>query len=626
MMSKLYVGNLPNDVTEDSIRDLFMGHQMNPSTVLVKRGGYAFVDVELNEIDNAIGALNGFQFMGNNIKVEPSVGGGAANKNMLETRVRVSGVPVNYHPDELDQLLASAGEVSSSERYETKDGVTQVVQVMYATGEGASEAVERLNGHNLEGGHNLRVERLADRKPRNNQRNPQTGGRGMMGGHGGPMSNRHLIEFPLSILVQSEMVGAIIGRQGATIRTITQQSRARVDVHRRDNAGAAEKKITIFGNPENCTSACKRILEVQQGEIENTNRGGEICLKILADNNLIGRIIGKQGATIKKIMEDSNTRITVSSVNDIHANGDRTITVKGTIDDMANAQSAISAKLRSSFESDVQNMGPQSAAMFPGLHPMAMMSTGGMMGRDGGMGSRGGNYMGHPSSPQWGPAGPAFPPPYSFNGGAHHYGDYHSGLQEIAYLYIPHYSVGAIIGSRGSQIRKIISFSGASVKIANQESEESALNYGSETEPVPVRKVTIVGSPEAQWKAQFLIFEKIKEEFRPPNLCEEVRLTVELLVPSSQVGRLIGRNGQNVRDLQRQTGAVVKLPSQSSPSTSQEEEEETVVHITGMFLAVQSAQRRIRAMMASYQASSQQPPMPYTSGRRSGSPRTTNMQ
>lgn len=80
-------------------------------------------------------------------------------------------------------------------------------------------------------------------------------------------------DFPLRLLVQSEMVGAIIGRQGQTIRTITQQSRARVDVHRKDNVGSLEKAITIYGNPENCTNACKRILDVMQQEANNTNKG-----------------------------------------------------------------------------------------------------------------------------------------------------------------------------------------------------------------------------------------------------------------------------------------------------------------------------------------------------------------
>lgn len=103
----------------------------------------------------------------------------------------------------------------------------------------------------------------------------------------------------------------------------------------------------------------------------------DICLKILAHNNLIGRIIGKGGNTIKRIMQDTETKITVSSINDINSfNLERIITVKGTIDSMSAAEAQISAKLRQSYENDLQAMAPQTM-MFPGLHPMAMMATAG---------------------------------------------------------------------------------------------------------------------------------------------------------------------------------------------------------------------------------------------------------
>ncbi len=51
------------------------------------------------------------------------------------------------------------------------------------------------------------------------------------------------ISVPLSsrILVPNEMVGAIIGKDGATIRLITQLTKARVDVHRRESLGTTEK-------------------------------------------------------------------------------------------------------------------------------------------------------------------------------------------------------------------------------------------------------------------------------------------------------------------------------------------------------------------------------------------------
>lgn len=245
----------------------------------------------------------------------------------------------------------------------------------------------------------------------------------------------------------------------------------------------------------------------------------EICLKILAHNNLIGRIIGKSGNTIKRIMQETETKITVSSINDINSfNLERIITVKGAIDSMSKAENQISSKLRQSYENDLQAMAPQSI-MFPGLHPMAMMSTGNGMGfpsRSAGGGAASGTSM-YP--------GPAFsmyqPPPVA---GAP---PSHTDVQETTYLYIPNSAVGAIIGTKGSHIRNIIRFSGASVKIAPLEVDKPP-------EQQNERKVTIVGSPEAQWKAQYLIFEKMREEGFFSGT-DEVRLTVEIMVASSQV-------------------------------------------------------------------------------------------
>lgn len=129
-----------------------------------------------------------------------------------------------------------------------------------------NRAAGGLNGVEFEGG-KLHAESLDKQKRVARGRPGQYGGLPSGGGPG------RQTDFPLRLLVQSDMVGAIIGRQGSTIRQITQQSRARVDVHRKDNVGSLEKAITIYGNPDNCTNACKRILEVMQQEAFNTNKG-----------------------------------------------------------------------------------------------------------------------------------------------------------------------------------------------------------------------------------------------------------------------------------------------------------------------------------------------------------------
>lgn len=157
-------------------------------------------------------------------------------------------------------------------------------------------------------------------------------------------------------------------------------------------------------------------------------------------------------------------------------------------------------------------------------------------------------------------------------------------LKESVFLYIPNSAVGAIIGTGGSTIRDMISSSGASIKVAQPEKDEP-LDRQAE------RKVTILGSPEAQWKAQFMIFKKVSYEgFSGP---QEARLRVEIFVPSNQVGRIIGKGGQTVRELQRMTHAIIKLPEESQNSSA----EETPVHIIGDFYSTQAAQRQIRALV-----------------------------
>ncbi|CAN7997995.1 unnamed protein product, partial [Ixodes pacificus] len=172
----------------------------------------------------------------------------------------------------------------------------------------------------------------------------------------------------------------------------------------------------------------------------------EVPLKILAHNNLIGRIIGKSGNTIKRIMEQTDTKITVSSLHDASTlNLERVITVKGKPEGVCRAEQLISAKLRQSYESDLAALAPQTL-MFPGLHPMTMMST-------------------YPP-----PGPPMRPQPHQHHQPMHHPQQPHQNARggyypELVYLYIPNVAVGAVIGTGGSSIRDMIMLSGASIKV-----------------------------------------------------------------------------------------------------------------------------------------------------------------
>lgn len=516
-------------------------------------------------------------------------------------KIHVTNISVTVNWDEIQKLFGSYGRVVHIEKdLSGKQEETFGAYVTYENPEQAHSAVTKLNGFEVQG-YLLKAEYSMDRGP--GSRSPRGGGRGnpksmpYSGNQGSPLRGS---DFPLRILVLSDMVGAIIGRSGGTIRQITQQSRARVDVHRKENSGAFDKDemysvqvITIYGNPENCSLACQKILEVMQQEANNINRG-EVPLKILAHNNLIGRIIGKSGNTIKRIMEGTDTKITVSSsIHDVNSfSFERVITIKGKLENICKAEQMISSKLRQSYENDLAAMAP-SAMMFPGLHPMNVFST---------------INQGYPPN-RTGGGPPPPPPPYGMYGNPQlPYNApmmYSPGapppnmepLKETVHLYIPNSAVGAIIGTGGSTIRDMINSSGASIKVA-QTNKDEPIDRQAE------RKVTIIGNPDAQWKAQYMIFKKVSfETYAGP---QESRLKVEIFVPSNQVGRIIGKGGQTVRELQRQTHAIIKLPEESDSSDS----EETPVHIIGDFYSTQAAQRQIRQLVNRSQLTNLRRPPP----------------
>ncbi|KAM6388884.1 insulin-like growth factor 2 mRNA-binding protein 2 isoform 4-T4 [Pluvialis apricaria] len=353
-----------------------------------------------------------------------------------------------------------------------------------------------------------------------------------------------------------------------------------VDIHRKENAGAAEKPITIHATPEGCSEACRMILDIMQKEADETKSAEEIPLKILAHNSLVGRLIGKEGRNLKKIEQDTGTKITISPLQDLTIyNPERTITVKGSTEACSNAEVEIMKKLREAYENDVVAVNQQ-ANLIPGLNlsSLGIFSTGLSM---------------LPSTP--GARGAAAAAPY------HPFASssaYLSGLygappagafphqhpvpeQEVVNLFIPTQAVGAIIGKKGQHIKQLARFAGASIKIAPAEGPDAS-----------ERMVIITGPPEAQFKAQGRIFGKLKEEnfFNPK---EEVKLEAHIKVPSFAAGRVIGKGGKTVNELQNLTSAEVIVPRDQTP----DENEEVIVKIIGHFFASQTAQRKIREIV-----------------------------
>ncbi|ELR52431.1 Insulin-like growth factor 2 mRNA-binding protein 3 [Bos mutus] len=587
-MNKLYIGNLSENAVPSDLESVFKDAKIPVSGPFLVKTGYAFVDCPDDSWAlKAIEALSGkVELHGKLIEVEHSV-----PKRQRIRKLQIRNIPPHLQWEVLDSLLVQYGVVESCEQVNT-DSETAVVNVTYSNKEQARQALDKLNGFQLEN-FTLRVAYIPDEMAAQQSPSQQPRGRRGFGQRGssrqgspGSVSKQKPCDLPLRLLVPTQFVGAIIGKEGATIRNITKQTQSKIDVHRKENAGAAEKSITILSTPEGTSAACKSILEIMHKEAQDIKFTEEIPLKILAHNNFVGRLIGKEGRNLKKIEQDTDTKITISPLQELTLyNPERTITVKGNVETCAKAEEEIMKKIRESYENDIASMNLQ-AHLIPGLNLNAL----GLFPPTSGM-----------PPPTSGPPSAITPPYPQFE---------QQSETETVHLFIPALSVGAIIGKQGQHIKQLSRFAGASIKIAPAEAPDAK-----------VRMVIITGPPEAQFKAQGRIYGKIKEEnFVSPK--EEVKLEAHIRVPSFAAGRVIGKGGKTaiplnvisvyllqVNELQNLSSAEVVVPRDQTP----DENDQVVVKITGHFYACQAsplllqvAQRKIQEILTQVKQHQQQ--------------------
>ncbi|XP_052246177.1 insulin-like growth factor 2 mRNA-binding protein 3 isoform X2 [Dreissena polymorpha] len=591
ILYRLYVGNLKPNCSEQSLRSLFALHAVEVESILVKRS-YAFVDcVDQANADRGIDKLNGLLCeISDRMQVEPSVG-----RRRRSNKIQIRNFPNHIGVEELEELVSNYGAVQKCELV----GAEGLVYVTFDSPDSAQSAVQSLNDIDFQGS-SIKVDFASNkiqRRPRpNNQEGPmpeRRDNRQQMGGpRGHPLGQDNRVqELPLRMVVGSEFVGAIIGRAGQTIQNITSQTRARVDVHRADMTMTPETVITIKGSPESCASACVEIMKIVQSESQALVKGKgpqdqlgsdrDHPMKVLCPNNLCGRIIGKGGSVIKGFMEQSGTHIVVSSAQDGTYYADRVVTFTGPLDNCKKGLEMVFEKMRKCAELDQQNFQNN-------MGPYGGMGPAGPMGPNFYQGNRGGPFPG--------PSGPYQMGGGMYQGGPGLYGAAPPQQQqqptlEITYVYIPETTVGAVIGTKGTNIKNIMRLSGARIKILDQAQGEGDQKRERGPRHEEQRKVIVTGTPEAQWKAQFYILEKVKTE----NMVqlEDVHFKAEIMVPKPMIGRIIGKGGQHVKEMQRVTGAIVKTPD----TKGFPDNEEVPVSVLGHFYASQSAQRRIRGLL-----------------------------
>lgn len=483
--------------------------------------------------------------MGSVEQPTPTTNGSSKRKH--GNRLQIKHLPGQVSKEDIVPLISAFGNVLNVDI--VKHNRESQACVTYESLDQAQKAFESLQNYAYQGS-SLKVELVNNNNVgRQNKGHPRLSS----GSNGG---NTHSIALPLRILVPSEFVGAIIGKKGQSIKMITTRCKARVDVHGKENTDLVEKVISIYGQPENCTKACKEILQVMEHEAV-ANVRGEVSLKMLTNDRFCGRLIGKEGRMIKKIREETGTKIVVTNAQEmIGLYPERVISIRGTVDNMVKAEAAIYTKLVECAEQDMKSPAMANGMMNGGLPNMPggyypLSAPNGMMNQ---------NYysMYNPSANQ--------------------------PMIEQCQVIIPNSAVGAIIGSSGSNIKQMMRDSGAFITVEHK--TEDNLNPSSE------RIVSIKGSTEACWRANYFVFEKMKVEGFSGN--DDVRLKTVIRVPKNTVGRIIGKGGKNVREIQRLTGGIVRLPQLDQIMMMSDN---VHVEVFGNFMATQSAHSRIRSVV-----------------------------
>ena len=146
-------------------------------------------------------------------------------------------------------------------------------------------------------------------------------------------------------------------------------------------------------------------------------------------------------------------------------------------------------------------------------------------------------------------------------------------------LSIPGSAVGWVIGREGQNIRKIEQQTGCRVKMRDR---------GPNEERGCDQTATLIGHPSQVEEAERLVQEVVAQKLAKDAQARAEKFTVELTIPSRAVGRVIGRQGQTIRSIERASGARVRIDRGSDQMT-----EDRICVITGTGPQVDAARHSV---------------------------------
>ncbi|NXT44687.1 TDRKH protein, partial [Pelecanoides urinatrix] len=143
-------------------------------------------------------------------------------------------------------------------------------------------------------------------------------------------------ELEIEMRVPRTAVKSIIGRKGATIKKLSQETGARIDVEGEDEG--EEAALLISGSP---SQVCRAKAAVHQIVTESAPVSEQLCVPQRA----VGRIIGRGGETVRGICRSSGAKVSCEREADAGLAPVRVIQLSGTRKEVAAAKKLIMEKL-----------------------------------------------------------------------------------------------------------------------------------------------------------------------------------------------------------------------------------------------------------------------------------------
>ncbi|CAK8530346.1 unnamed protein product [Lathyrus sativus] len=442
------------------------------------------------------------------------------------------------------------------------------------------------------------------------------------------------------LLCNSSRIGGVIGKSGSVIKTLQQSTSSKIRIEDSPNespdrvitviaSGVPDGKVILGGEAIDVSNAQEallrvfdRILEVA-AEMEGVELGDRIVsCRLVADAAEASSVIGKGGNVVEKIKKDTGCKIRVCRDNlpACISSPDEVIEIEGSVSSLKKALVAVSHRLQDGHHADRTEM--VSHRLQDGHHTDRTKVTGqnpheALVGvpRETLNSAPHDTFIGAPRETLIAAPcetltdlhedhllqrGSSLPTLHncssSYATGVHSLSaevnrvsslEPKAHQQEINFKIIcSNDRVGGIIGKGGNIIKALQSETGATISVSPSVAK------------CEDRLITITASesPGSRYspaqKAAVLVFSRSVEagieKGIDPGLNTGLSVTAQLVVPSNQVGCLLGKGGAVVSEMRRTTGASIRIIGTDQVSKCVSDDDQ-VVQISGEFSNVQDA-------------------------------------